>query len=98
MSMGPGADRWCRLLLIALFALVLPAAIGIAVDDGWTAVYEPAESDDERFHLSAGTLSGPGWILPAPRTVPRMGGPGARDPIVTGWSCRTPTDRAPPRV
>ena len=98
MSTGPGADRWCRLLLIALFALLLPAVIGTAVDDGWMAVYDPAESDDDRIRLSAGTLSGPAWILPASRSVRRMGGADARDPVVAGWTCRTPTDRAPPRV
>ena len=98
MPMGPGADRWCRLLLIALFALLLPAVIGTAVDDGGMAVYDPAESDDDRIRLAAGTLSGPAWIPPAPRSVRRRSGPAARDPVVAGWTCRTPTDRAPPRV
>ena len=98
MPMGPGADRWCRLLLIALFALLLAAVIGTAVDDGWMVVYDPAESDDDRIRLAAGSLSGPAWTLPAPRSVRRMGGADARDPVVAGWTCRTPTDRAPPRV
>ncbi len=98
MPTEPGADRWYRFLLIALFALLLLAVIGTAVDDGWMAVYDPAESDDDRIRLSAGTLSGPAWILPAPLSARRMGGPDARDPVVAEWTCRTPTDRAPPRV
>lgn len=95
MPMRPGADRWCRLLLIAL---LLPAVIGTAVDDGWMAAYDPAESDDDRLRLSAGALSGPAWILPAPLPIRRLGEPAARDPVVAGWTSRTPTDRAPPRV
>ena len=98
MPMGWGADRWCGLLLIAVLALLLPAAIVIDADGGWMAVGDPAESDDDRLRLAAGTLSGPAWILPAPRSVRRMGGPDTVDPVVAGWTCRTPTGRAPPRV
>jgi len=98
MPMAPGADRSCWLLLLALFVLLLPVAIGIVSDDGGIAVYDPAENDDDRGRVAAGTLSGPAWILPAPVSVRRADRSDARDPVVAGWTSRTPTDRAPPRV
>jgi hypothetical protein len=98
MPKGPGADRSGWLLLIALFALLLPTAIGIVIDQGGIAVYDPAENDDELCRVAAGTLSGPAWILPAPVAVRRADRSDARGPVVTGWTSRTPTDRAPPRV
>jgi len=98
MPMGPGADRWCRLLLVALLVLPIPAALGPYADGGWMVVSDPAESDEDRLSPAAGTLADSAGILPAPRAVWLAGGPDARDPVVTGWTCRTPTDRAPPRA
>ena len=97
MPMRPGADRWCRLLVIALLVLPIPAAIGLYADDGWMAVSD-AESDENRLRLAAGALSDPAWIPPAPMSVRRAVRPDPRDPVVAGWTCLTPTDRAPPRV
>jgi hypothetical protein len=34
MPMGPGSERWCRLLLIVLLVLPMSAAIGLCADDG----------------------------------------------------------------
>ena len=98
MAMGPGAERWGRLLLIVLLVLPLFAAIGLCADDGWTAVADPAESDENRLRLAAGVLSDPTWILPAPPSPRRAVSPDPHDPVVVGWTSLTPTDRAPPRV
>jgi hypothetical protein len=100
MPMGPGVDRWGRLLLIALLVLLLPGAIGIDADDGWIATSDPADpadADDDRLHLAAGARSDPAWLLPAPVSVGRMARPDDRDPVVAGRTCLPPPDRAPPR-
>ena len=98
MPMGPGADRWCRLLLVAVLVLSIPAALAPYADGGWMVVADPAESDKDRLGLAAGPLADSAWIRPAPRSVWLAGGPDTRDPVVSGWTCRTPTDRAPPRA
>jgi len=91
MRMGPGGEWWCRLLLVALLlVLPLPAALDLYPDD--------AERDENRFRIAAGVLSDPAWALPAPAPAWRAGGPDSRDPVVVGWICLTPTDRAPPRA
>jgi hypothetical protein len=98
MPMGPGGARWCRLLLIVLLVLPVPAAIGMYADDGWMAVSDPAESDETRLRIAAGVLPDSAWIPPAPTSVRRAGRPDPRDPVVAGCTCLTPTDRAPPRA
>lgn len=98
MPMRPGADRWCRLLLVALLVLSIPAALAPYADGGWMLVADPVESDEDRLDLAAGTLADSAGILPAPRLLWLAGGSDARAPVVTGWTCRTPTDRAPPRA
>jgi hypothetical protein len=98
MPMGPGGQWWCRLLLIALLVLPIPAAIGMYADDGWMAVSDPAESDESRLRIAAGVLPDSVWILPAPTSVRRAVPPDPHDPVVAGWTCLTPTDRAPPRA
>jgi hypothetical protein len=97
MPRRPGADRSGWLVPLALFALLLPTALGIAVDDGVTALGDPFD-DDDRLRVAAAVLSGPAWILPAPVAVRRADRSDARDPVVASWTSRTPTDRAPPRV
>ena len=98
MRMGPGGQRWCRLLLIALLVLPIPAAIGLYVDDGWMAPDDPTENDENRLRIAAGVLSDPTWILPAPPSPRRAVPPDPHDPVVVGWTSLTPTDRAPPRA
>lgn len=101
MPMGPDRERWCRLLLLALIALLVlpvPAAIGMYADDGWMAVSDPAESDENRLRIAAGTLSDSTRTLPAPVSVRRAVPTDAHDPVVAGWTSLTPTDRAPPRA
>jgi hypothetical protein len=98
MPMGPVADRWCRLLLVALLVLPIPAALGPYADEGGVVVSDPTESDQDRLRLAAGTLVDSAWILSAPMSVRLAGGSDARDPVVAGWACRIPADRAPPRA
>src|SRR3981189_1588099 len=98
MAMGPGAERWGRLPLIVLLVLPMFAAIGLCADDGWTAVADPAESDETRLRLAAGVLSDAAWLLPVPFSVWRTVRSDPRAPVVSGWTCLTPADRAPPRV
>jgi hypothetical protein len=96
MPRGPGGGRWCRLLLIVLLVLPVSAALGVYADDGWIGVSDPTESDENRLRFVAGVSSDSAWIPPAPLSVWRAGRPDSRDPIVAGWTCLTPTDRAPP--
>jgi hypothetical protein len=98
MPMGPGVERWCRLLLIVLLVLPVSAVIGLYADDGCTAAADPAESDENRLRLAAGVLSDAAWVLPAPFSVWRTVRSDPRPPVVSGWTCLTPADRAPPRV
>jgi hypothetical protein len=93
MPMGPGGERWCRLLLLVLLVLLvlpLPAALDLYADD--------AERDENRLRIAAGVLPDSAWTLPAPVFVRRAGGPDSRDPVIVGWICLTPPDRAPPRA
>ena len=90
MPMGPGGARWCRLLLIVLLVLPLPAALDLYAD--------AAESDEDRLRLATGALSDSAWALPVPTSARRAGWPDPRDPVIAGWICLTPTDRAPPRA
>ena len=98
MPMGPGGARWCRLLLIVLLVLPIPAAIGMYADDGWMAVSDPAESDESRLRLAAGALPDPRGSCPRPCPFGRAVQPDLRDPVVAGRTCLTPADRAPPRA
>jgi hypothetical protein len=98
MPMGPGLERWCRVLLIALLLLPVSAVIDMYADDGWMAVSDPAESDENRLRLAAGALADAAWILPSPMSVRRAVQPDLHDPVVTGRTCLTPADRAPPRA
>jgi hypothetical protein len=98
MPMGPGGERWCRLLLIALLVLPIPAAIGMCADDGWMAVSDPDDPDENRLRLAAGALADAAWLLPSPMSVRRAVQPDLRDPVVAGRICLTPADRAPPRA
>ena len=98
MPTGPSGVRWCRLLLIVLLVLPTPAAVGMYADDGWMAVSDPAEGDENRFRVAAGALCDAGWTLPAPPSAGRAGRPAPLDLIVVGRTCLTPTDRAPPRA
>jgi hypothetical protein len=97
MPTGAGVERWCRLLLIVLLALPIPAAIGLYADDGSMVVSDPAESDERWLRLAAGAPSDAAWILPSPLAVRRAVRPDPRDLVVAGRTCLTPTDRAPPR-
>jgi hypothetical protein len=98
MPMGPGGARWCRLLLIALLLLPGFAVIGEYADDGWMAVSDPADSDEDRLRIAAGALADAAWILPSPMSVRRALQPDLRDPVVAGRTRLTPADRAPPRA
>lgn len=90
MPTRSGGERWCRLLLIVLLVLPLPAALDLYAD--------AAESDENRLRVAAGVLSTSVWSLPAPTLARRAGWPDSRDPVIAGWICLTPTDRAPPRA
>jgi hypothetical protein len=94
MPMGP----WCRLLLVVLLVLPMPAAIGLYADDGGIVVSDPAESDESRLRLAAGALCDSAWAPPAPTSAERAGRPDPLDLLVAGRTCLTPTDRAPPRA
>jgi hypothetical protein len=98
MPMGARGARWCRLLLIALLLLPIPAAIDMYADGGWMAVSDPAESDENRLRIAAGVLSDSAWILPAPAPAWRALPPDPDAPAVARWTSVTPTDRAPPRA
>ena len=98
MPMGPGGARWCRLLLIVLLVLPIPAAIGMYADDGWMALADPDESDENRLRIAAGVPSGSAWILPAPTPARRAVPSDSDAPAVARWTSLTPTDRAPPRA
>ena len=98
MLMGPGGERWCRLLLIALLVLPIPGALGLYVDDGVVAVSDSAETDENRLRIAAGVLSDPAWILPVSPSPRWVVSPDRHDPVVAGWTSLTPTDRAPPRA
>ncbi len=80
MPMGPGGARWCRLLLIVLLLLPIPAAIDVYADDGWMAVADPDGSDEYRLRIAAGVPSDSAWILPAPTPAGRAVLPDRRDP------------------
>lgn len=86
LTRGP----WCRLLLIVLLVLPLPAALDLYAD--------AAESDEDRLRVAAGVLSDSAWSLPAPTATRRASGPDLRDPVIAGRVWLTPTDRAPPRA
>lgn len=98
MPTGPGAERSSWLLPLVLVALLLPTALGLVVGAGGITLYDPFDGDDERLRGAADAPSGPARILPAPVAVRRADRSDARDPVVAGWTSRTPTDRAPPRV
>jgi hypothetical protein len=98
MPMGPGGERWFRLLLIVLLVLPSLAATGMCADDGWMAVSDPAESDENRLRLAAGALADAALILPSSVSVRRAVQLDLRDPVVAGRTCLTPADRAPPRA
>ncbi len=98
MPMGPRGARWCRLLLIVLLVLPIPAAIGMYDDGGWIAGSDPAESDESRFRVAAGALCDSASVLPAPTSVGRGSSPAPLDLIVVGRTRLTPADRAPPRA
>ena len=85
-----GWERWGRLLLIVLLVLPLPAALDLYADAD--------DSDEDRLRLAAGALSDPAWVLPVRTSARRAGWPDPRDPVIAGWICLTPTDRAPPRA
>jgi hypothetical protein len=98
MPTEPSGSRWCRVLLIVLLVLPIPAALGMYGDDGCMAASDPAESDEGRLRVAAGVLSDSAWTQPAPPSVGRAGWPDPLDLVVAGWTCLTPTDRAPPRA
>jgi hypothetical protein len=98
MRMRPGAERWCRLLLVVLLALPIPATLDTAADHGWMAGSDPAESDEDRLRLAAGAPSGSAWTLPAPTPARPASRQDSRAPVVARWTGLTPTDRAPPRA
>jgi len=60
--------RWGRLLLIVLLVLPMFAAIGLCADDGWTAVADPAESDENRSDSPRRAVRC-AWVLPVPFSV-----------------------------
>ncbi|HJR03065.1 MAG TPA: hypothetical protein VKA83_15630 [Methylomirabilota bacterium] len=98
MPMGPSGSRWCRLLLIVLLVLPIPAALGMYDADGWMAASDPAESDESWLRVAAAALSDSAWTQPAPPPAGRACWPDPLDVVVAGWTCLTPTDRAPPRA
>jgi hypothetical protein len=98
MPMGPSGTWWCRLLLIALLLLPIPAVLGLYADDGWTVLSDPAESDENRFRLAAGAPCDSGGMLPTPASARRVGRPEPCELVVSGWASLSPTDRAPPRA
>jgi len=98
MPMGPGGAWWCRLLLIALLLLPGFAVIGEYADDGWMAVSDPADGDEDRLRIAAGAPAAAAWILPSPMSVRQAVRPDLGDPVVAGLTCLTPADRAPPRA
>ena len=100
MPMGAGGARWCRLLLIVL--LVLPrfrARSACTPTTAGSAVSDPDRERREPARVSPRAVpSDSAWIPPAPTSAGRAGRPDPRDPVVAGWTCLTPTDRAPPRA
>jgi hypothetical protein len=98
MPMGPSGSRWWRLLLIVLLVLPIPAALGMYDADGWMASSDPAESDESCLRVAAAALSDSAWTQPAPPPAGRACWPDPLDVVVAGWTCLTPTDRAPPRA
>lgn len=89
MRTGPGWERWGRLLLVVLLVLPLPAALDL---------YDAAaENDENRLRVAAGVLPDSAWALPAATSARPAGWPDPRDPVIAGWICLTPSDRAPPR-
>jgi hypothetical protein len=90
MPMGTGWERWGRLLLVVLLVLSLSEAVDLYGD--------AAESDENRLRVAAGVLPDSAWTLPAPTSARPAGWPDPRDPVIAGWICRTPSDRAPPRA
>lgn len=90
MPTGPGWERWGRVLLVVLLVLPLPVALDLYGD--------AAEDDENRLRVAAGVLPDSAWALPAPTSARPAGWPDPRDPVVAGWICHTPSDRAPPRA
>jgi hypothetical protein len=90
MRTGAGGERWGRLLLVVLLLLPLPAALDLYGD--------AAESDENRLRVAAGVLSDSEWALSAPTSVRLAAWPDPHDPVIAGWICLTPSDRAPPRA
>jgi hypothetical protein len=98
MPRGLGGARWCRLLLIVLLVLPVSAPLGVYADDGWIGISDPDQSDESRLRLFATVPSDSTWVPPAPMAVRRAGRPVPGELVIAGWTCLTPTDRAPPRV
>ena len=98
MPTGPDGGRWCRLLLIVLLVLPVSAALGVYADDGWIGISDPDQDDESWLRLVAGVPSDSARVPPTPTSVRRAGRPVPGELVVAGWTCLTPTDRAPPRV
>jgi hypothetical protein len=98
MPTGPSGARWCRLLLIVLVVLAMPTGSDTYADDGWMAVSDAADSDESRLRIAAGALSDSSWIRSAPTCAGRVGRPDPLELVVTGRTCLTPADGAPPRA
>jgi hypothetical protein len=96
---GPGATRWCWLLLAAMLAVAVPTAADAGADDGWTAqLCDPAEEGDGLSRAASLGLVRFASGLSAPSRVDAAGPRAVDDPVTASWIGLSPTDRSPPRV
>jgi len=95
MSMGWGAAPWCRLLLVALLALLVPLAAVVIDGDRWLVGPVELSGGDGLIGLAgAATTAAAGLVLPP---LPSMAtGVVADDVAAAAWTGLTSTDRAPP--
>lgn len=96
MSMGWGAAPWCRLLLVALLALLVPLAAVVIDGDRWLVGPVELSGGDGLVGLAAGAaITAPARLVLPP--LPSLAtGVAADDVAAAAWTGLTSTDRAPP--
>ena len=97
MSTGWSAARSCRLLLVALLALLVPLAAVVMDDDRWlTGPVDLSGVADRPVDLVAGTAAASAMgAVRGPRS-PLATGVAADDVVAPASTGLTATDRAPP--